>query len=316
MVDPTERATADEALGVTWLNKRYAATARNPYSDEIEKAQNSLIRFSKYSKLKQVSLMVVAHKSSTEEIGILRKLFQQYDTEKKGMLSYTQFKAAFDEVGYSESECKKMFDACDLDGSGKIRYTEFLAATLEAHGAISEERLAEAFDRLDSDDSGYISTENLQEILGADFPKSDIDSIIQEADLTKDGKISYTEFLALWEDKNETRRDSFIQEISLIPGAMPSDHSGTSDLDDSECGDNAGSSHEVIVSRANFIENKNDAKRRCIEDVDAKHVIFDEQVTTIPQVKYEDSPNKDGSTVKRSSESSAAGQPAVLSANV
>lgn len=37
----------------------------------------------------------------------------------------------------------------DIDGTGKIRYTEFLAATIEARGAISEQRLAEAFDRLD-----------------------------------------------------------------------------------------------------------------------------------------------------------------------
>lgn len=45
----------------------------------------------------------------------------------------------------------------DLDGSGYIHYTEFLAATMETRGVIVEERLAEAFDRLDSDDSGYIS---------------------------------------------------------------------------------------------------------------------------------------------------------------
>jgi hypothetical protein len=95
----------------------------------------------------------------------------------------------------------------DLDGSGRIRYTEFLAATIEAQGAISEERLAEAFDRLDSDDSGYISPENLSEILGQDFPLDEIKSIIQEADLTKDGLISYAEFLALWETKNEEARD-------------------------------------------------------------------------------------------------------------
>ena len=35
-------------------------------------------------------------------------------------------------------------------------YTEFLAATLEAHGYIEEERVANAFDRLDSDDSGML----------------------------------------------------------------------------------------------------------------------------------------------------------------
>ena len=51
----------------------------------------------------------------------------------------------------------RIFEGVDLDGSGKIRYTEFLAATIEVHGAIDEERLAEAFDRIDCDDSGYIS---------------------------------------------------------------------------------------------------------------------------------------------------------------
>jgi len=77
----------------------------------------------------------------------------------------------------------------DLDGSGKIRYTEFLAATIEAQGAISEERLAEAFDRLDSDDSGFISPENLIEILGPDFPREEIDEIIAESKLQKDNQI-------------------------------------------------------------------------------------------------------------------------------
>ena len=32
-------------------------------------------------------------------------------------------------------------------------YTEFIAATLEAHGNVEEERIAEAFDRLDNDDT-------------------------------------------------------------------------------------------------------------------------------------------------------------------
>jgi hypothetical protein len=37
-----------------------------------------------------------------------------------------------------------------FDGSGVIRYTEFLAATIEARGAISKQKLAEAFDSLDT----------------------------------------------------------------------------------------------------------------------------------------------------------------------
>ena len=107
-----------------------------------------------------------------------------------------------------------LFDAVDLDGTGFIRYTEFLASTIEAQGAISEERLAEAFDRLDSDDSGFISAENLREILGNDFPKEEIDAIIKEA--SNNGSISYSDFLALWEVQEERKREEIVQEITVL----------------------------------------------------------------------------------------------------
>ena len=52
----------------------------------------------------------------------------------------------------------------DVDESGRIGYTEFLAATVEAHGVAKKEQLSEAFDRLDADDSGFISANNLKEV--------------------------------------------------------------------------------------------------------------------------------------------------------
>ena len=104
-----------------------------------------------------------------------------------------------------------------MDGTGRIRYTEFIAATIEAHGAISEERLAEAFDRLDDDDSGYISAENLIEILGKSFPRSEINDIISEADLTKDNRISYGEFMALWETKKEAETEEKLTLLGVEP---------------------------------------------------------------------------------------------------
>ena len=45
----------------------------------------------------------------------------------------------------------------DVNKNGHIMYTEFLAATIEYHGYIEEERVAAAFDRLDSDDFGKFS---------------------------------------------------------------------------------------------------------------------------------------------------------------
>lgn len=55
--------------------------------------------------------MVVAHKSSTEEIGILRKVFQKYDTRKDGSIAFEEFCAALAEFGHSEEDLRTMFDA-------------------------------------------------------------------------------------------------------------------------------------------------------------------------------------------------------------
>lgn len=62
-----------------------------------------------------------------------------------------------------------LFDEVDDDHDGYLHFTEFLAATLETGGKeVTDDRLAEAFDQLDMDDSGFISRQNLEEFLGKD----------------------------------------------------------------------------------------------------------------------------------------------------
>lgn len=157
VADPDERATAILANQSMWLNKRHTATVRGPTMDEIDTISGTMKNYADYSHLKKLALMVIAHKSTSAEIGILRKVFQKYDTNREGTIQLPEFREALSKYGYPEAEIARMFEAVDLDGTGKIRYTEFLASTIEAFGEIDEERLAEAFDRLDSDDSGFIS---------------------------------------------------------------------------------------------------------------------------------------------------------------
>jgi len=203
VVDPHKRLDTDHALSCLWLNdKRFVATIRDPHPLEETQARQSMERYAGYTKLKKMAMMVVAHRSTNDEIGILRKIFQKYtsttsassqstttkDTKMKksnsnGCISYAEFREVWKESGFPPAEMKSVFDACDLDGSGTLAYTEFLAATLgEAPtGRISEERLAEAFDRFDTDDSGTISVDNLAQILGTDMPRSEIQDIIDDA---------------------------------------------------------------------------------------------------------------------------------------
>jgi EF-hand domain pair len=80
-----------------------------------------------------------------------------------------------------------------------------LAATLEAYGEIDEQRLAEAFDRIDADDTGYITFQNLRDILGDDIPAEYLNHIIDEADILHDHRISYEEFLAMWSEEDDEK---------------------------------------------------------------------------------------------------------------
>lgn len=119
VVDPNDRATAAEASSAMWLNRRMGATVRNAREDEISNARSSILKYSKYSKLQKMALMVIAHKSTSAEIGILRKIFYQYDTERDGMLSYDEFKSAMKEVGLSEDDYRTIFNSVVSFASAK-----------------------------------------------------------------------------------------------------------------------------------------------------------------------------------------------------
>jgi Ca2+-binding EF-hand superfamily protein len=206
-----ERPTADEALNLAWMQKDFDNLA--PELDSMDMVQAALQNFASYGTLKKLALMVIAHKSTSEEIGFLRKLFTKYDTLKNGVITLPEFKAALVDYDYTEIEMEDMFAGIDVDGTGEVKYSEFLAATIEAHGGIDEERLAEAFDRIDCDDSGYITVNNLATILGDDVPKEYLASIIEEADIKKDKRISYAEFQALWDEGEDVKRKQTLEDV-------------------------------------------------------------------------------------------------------
>jgi hypothetical protein len=118
-----------------------------------------------------------------------------------------------------------------------VRYTEFIAATIEVHGTISEARLAEAFDRLDCDDSGFITVSNLMELIGKEASKEDVEDIIQEVDKDRDGSVSYSEYLGMWEDSHgvdqKTTANNKVLQSELSSMTIDSGSDG-SDLSPSE----------------------------------------------------------------------------------
>ena len=196
---PNKRLSADEALQHSWLKKKLFETKSE--KNLMENVTENMLTYAKTSELKKIAAIIVAHKSSVKEISKMRRAFEQFDIEKNGVISMDEFKAAlgdFDE--YSEEDIHDMFGHIDVNKNGKIIYTEFIAATLELHGRVEEKRLADAFDHIDDDDSGYISKENLQKLLGGTPER--IKSLIESADTDGDGKISFDEFLVMFRKEN------------------------------------------------------------------------------------------------------------------
>lgn len=91
-----------------------------------------------------------------------------------------------------------------------------------------------------------------------------------EVDKNHDNKISYPEFLALWENKNEERRDVMMDELRAHRATLSSSSYGSSIWG----GSVAGSSHHAssydasdpsdhsTLARANYLEGKQLSDRR------------------------------------------------------
>lgn len=68
---------------------------------------------------------------------------------------------------------------------------------------------------MDSDDSGYITVENLRGILGNEFPEDELNTMVDGCDQNSDHRISYDEFLALFQQPSKND-DELLQGENII----------------------------------------------------------------------------------------------------
>jgi len=237
VINPQDRVDAEQALKMKWLNDVFPLSDRRPDETIMADVANNLINHASGGELRRLALMIVAHKTSTQEIIQLRQVFDQYDSSNDGTITLEEFRQALAQYKFTDDDLDKIFHNLDIDKNGYIQYTEFLAATLETLGNVEENHLIEAFRQLDEDKSGYITFENLRNVLGKHFTKEKVDSYIEEADTNRDGKISLIEFLELFHRRNvkdirkvasniisdNNPNQKLLDETSFIPGGKYDD---------------------------------------------------------------------------------------------
>jgi len=141
-----------------------------------------------------------------EQLGILRSAFDAFDAEKRGAISLETTGIILNMMGFfmNTDELASVVKDLDEDKSGQLEFDEFV--TLSARFLIDEDEdtfkleLKEAFRMYDKNCNGYITTDDLREILtelDPELSRQEVDGIVEEVDEDKSGTVDFDEFLAM-----------------------------------------------------------------------------------------------------------------------
>ena len=171
-----------------------------------------LSKYKTYNKFKQAILTFIASRLNSEESKKIRNIFCNMDEDKKGFITLEDFtkyiinECSIDLFLTDDEELKKAFQSVDIGDNNKIDYTEFLAANLDESIYLKQEKLKEAFRAFDINDTGAIKKEDIIRVLKLDNLEDKnkiVNSIIEENDFDKDGKINFQDFMKIMENKRD-----------------------------------------------------------------------------------------------------------------
>mmetsp|Transcript_64471 Transcript_64471/g.135282 ORF Transcript_64471/g.135282 Transcript_64471/m.135282 type:complete len:476 (+) Transcript_64471:814-2241(+) len=192
-VNPNKRLDTAHALEHPWIKKRHEKD-----SQVIDKSIiDGLREFGQTSKFRRCCLEMMAWSLSNEERAKVRDAFVALDKNKQGTITLGELKhVLMDKFHIPEGETMAVFEALDSNHDDTIHYSDFLAAMLTTRITMHDELLRSAFRRFDHDNTGFITVENMRQVFGDTFNGASVESLLGEADLLKDNRISYAEFVA------------------------------------------------------------------------------------------------------------------------
>mmetsp|Transcript_88214 Transcript_88214/g.248279 ORF Transcript_88214/g.248279 Transcript_88214/m.248279 type:complete len:527 (-) Transcript_88214:120-1700(-) len=202
------RLSSAEALQHPFMQKREQA------SDEVDSSiVSSIVDFAQASSFKRACMSMMAWSLTNAQRREVRQAFLEIDEDKSGTISVAQLKTALEsKMDISDEEITKVFASFgDSACHEQIYYSDFLAAMTASRIAIHDDLIFQAFQRFDRDKSGFITKENLVEVLGEDgYGGSDADELIKEADLAGDGRISLQEFITYMRGSDASEKTQVI----------------------------------------------------------------------------------------------------------
>lgn len=208
-VDTKKRYTAEQCLKHEWFIK--AGEFKNDSDkDPLDPDMiTNLLSFKGSTRLKKAAMNLLIKSINGAEFDDLREQFELLDKDSTGNVDAEELSKALRNAKFviSEEQIDAIIKEVDDANNNTINYTEFLAATVKARKYLNDNRLMMLFKEFDTDDTGYITKENLEEAfskLEKPISSTEINKILDTHDSSKDGKISYEEFakMLLGDDNN------------------------------------------------------------------------------------------------------------------
>jgi len=243
--DPEKRPTACEAQQDEWLQKcaNLDAGQSNPLSPNLVK---SLIEFKDYSNLQKILLEVVSFTLLPEQIKDLKQEFEKVDRDGNGEITLDELKEVLltyqdrsdsptnEYSTLTEHEVELIFDSLHLNTKEKtIKWHKFITAGL-SQCDYDDRNLRLAFNRLDHSGKGFITINDLNEMLRS--KDGSMDEVILE--MWKEGvksvrckskdRINFEDFQCFFKCHTPDRMDTLQENsISNHPALSRSNHNNT-----------------------------------------------------------------------------------------
>lgn len=158
-----------------------------------------------------------------------KQVFEKYDTDGSGKISWEEFTSMLPDLGIniSEAKAKKYFSLCDTDGSCLIDFDEFQVALyicdpitgnnlgFEPHSLLSPQ---DAFEMFDKDGNGKLDEDEffyLLQYMGLEVDDQTQESMFKKYDRDRSGYIEYSEFRKIWVRVSNTKQELIDRGISL-----------------------------------------------------------------------------------------------------
>ncbi|CAD8119762.1 unnamed protein product [Paramecium sonneborni] len=194
-VDVNSRYSASQALNDPWIQKHAPNTQIN------KKVLENLAQFQAKSEFRSAIVQyIISQMTTNKELEDLQRTFQSLDKNKDGVLNKAELVEGYTKILKSREQAEeyveKIISKLDKNQSGVIEFNEFLMAAINEEKIIPIKKVEQAFKIFDSDGDGYISKQEIEEIMGelnADVWKL----FLEETDGNNDGRISYEEFYKL-----------------------------------------------------------------------------------------------------------------------